>query len=361
MVGAHSQGSVGFTPGDPAHRRGPRGPAHARPRPASCWPASASATWPTGRRPACPSARSSALEIARAARRQAPLPADGRAGRRPHPRRGRRAGRHDRRRAASASTSPSCSSSTTWRWSCASRTRWWRWTSGARSPTARPRHVRADPAVHPGLPGERPHEPAGGRGLHAGYGPVEVSARARPRGQRRRGRRDARRQRRRQDDDDAGVSRHDPAPRHRSRFDGTADRQGRPADQIVRLGVAQVPQGRGTFPTLSVEDNLARRRLRAPRPRRRSQADRAALVRGLPRPRRARARSAPAACRAASSRCWPIARALMSRPKLLLLRRAEPRPRPADHPARCSTSSSDAQPRGRACRCCSSSRTPTSP
>ena len=29
-----------------------------------------------------------------------------------------------------------------------------------------------------------------------------------------------------------------------------------PAEQIVRLGVAQVPQGRGTFPELSVEDNL---------------------------------------------------------------------------------------------------------
>ena len=29
-----------------------------------------------------------------------------------------------------------------------------------------------------------------------------------------------------------------------------------PADQIVRLGIAQVPQGRGTFPELSVEDNL---------------------------------------------------------------------------------------------------------
>ncbi|MFM8267240.1 MAG: ABC transporter ATP-binding protein [Ilumatobacteraceae bacterium] len=28
------------------------------------------------------------------------------------------------------------------------------------------------------------------------------------------------------------------------------------ADQIVRAGVAQVPQGRGTFPELSVEDNL---------------------------------------------------------------------------------------------------------
>jgi branched-chain amino acid transport system ATP-binding protein len=29
-----------------------------------------------------------------------------------------------------------------------------------------------------------------------------------------------------------------------------------PAEAIVRLGIAQVPQGRGTFPELSVEDNL---------------------------------------------------------------------------------------------------------
>ena len=29
-----------------------------------------------------------------------------------------------------------------------------------------------------------------------------------------------------------------------------------PAEQIVRMGIAQVPQGRGTFPELSVEENL---------------------------------------------------------------------------------------------------------
>ena len=39
------------------------------------------------------------------------------------------------------------------------------------------------------------------------------------------------------------------------RFDGT-DISHTAAEQIVRLGVAQVPQGRGTFPELSVEDNL---------------------------------------------------------------------------------------------------------
>ncbi|WP_117000898.1 ABC transporter ATP-binding protein [Desertimonas flava] len=45
-------------------------------------------------------------------------------------------------------------------------------------------------------------------------------------------------------------------PRHGTvTFDGT-DISHTPAEQIVRLGIAQVPQGRGTFPELSVEDNL---------------------------------------------------------------------------------------------------------
>ena len=38
-------------------------------------------------------------------------------------------------------------------------------------------------------------------------------------------------------------------------FDGD-DITTTPAEHIVRLGIAQVPQGRGTFPELTVEDNL---------------------------------------------------------------------------------------------------------
>ena len=38
-------------------------------------------------------------------------------------------------------------------------------------------------------------------------------------------------------------------------FDGT-DITSSPPEQIVRMGIAQVPQGRGTFPELSVEENL---------------------------------------------------------------------------------------------------------
>jgi branched-chain amino acid transport system ATP-binding protein len=45
-------------------------------------------------------------------------------------------------------------------------------------------------------------------------------------------------------------------PRHGSvRFDGRSIESASP-DAIVRAGVAQVPQGRGTFPELSVVDNL---------------------------------------------------------------------------------------------------------
>jgi branched-chain amino acid transport system ATP-binding protein len=44
-------------------------------------------------------------------------------------------------------------------------------------------------------------------------------------------------------------------PRGRVRFAGE-DIRGRPSERIVRLGIAHVPEGRGTFPTLTVEENL---------------------------------------------------------------------------------------------------------
>jgi ABC-type branched-subunit amino acid transport system ATPase component len=81
-------------------------------------------------------------------------------------------------------------------------------------------------------------------------------------------------------------------------FDGHDISHARP-DAIVRAGIAQVPQGRGTFTDLTVEDNLLRRRLHAQgrRPRRHR-----ALVRGVPALAERRTRR-PGACRAASSRC----------------------------------------------------------
>ena len=74
-------------------------------------------------------------------------------------------------------------------------------------------------------------------------------------------------------------------------------------EEIVDLGIALVPEGRRLFPKLTVEENLllgafrqaARQQMRA-QPR--------YLLRDLPAPRRSAAASSPAACPAASSRCW---------------------------------------------------------
>ena len=85
----------------------------------------------------------------------------------------------------------------------------------------------------------------------------------------------------------------------------------------TRLGIAHVPEGRGTFPGLTVEENLQARRVR---PARRGRAARhRALVRASSRGWPTGGTSRPAACPAASSRCSRSARALMSRPTLLLL------------------------------------------
>ena len=99
-------------------------------------------------------------------------------------------------------------------------------------------------------------------------------------------------------------------------FDGKDITQGRARRTSSALGIAQVPQGRGTFADLTVEDNLrvgAYVRTRRPA----STPTSTAGSRCSP-ASPSGARSRPAACRAASSRCSAIARALMSRPKLLL-------------------------------------------
>ena len=96
-------------------------------------------------------------------------------------------------------------------------------------------------------------------------------------------------------------------------FEG-ADITGTSAEKIVRLGIAQVPQGRGTFTELTVEDNL-----RAGAYVRSDSVD-ADLARWFEVfPRLAERRNQRAgSLSGGEQQMLAIARALMSRPKLLL-------------------------------------------
>ncbi|MEY4607607.1 MAG: ABC transporter ATP-binding protein [Ilumatobacteraceae bacterium] len=87
-------------------------------------------------------------------------------------------------------------------------------------------------------------------------------------------------------------------------------------DEIVRAGIAQVPQGRGTFPELSVEDNL----LTGAYTRRDSSGIRADIDKWFGVfPRLAERRSQRAgSLSGGEQQMLAIARALMSRPLLLL-------------------------------------------
>ena len=90
--------------------------------------------------------------------------------------------------------------------------------------------------------------------LRAYYGQVQALHGLDLLAQRRRHDHAARRQRRRQDHDAARDLQHG-AHHRRDRVRRQAAR-GRATENIVRLGIAHVPQGRGTFTTMTVEENL---------------------------------------------------------------------------------------------------------
>src|SRR5262245_64180834 len=100
------------------------------------------------------------------------------------------------------------------------------------------------------------------------------------------------------------------------RFDG-ARIDGRSTEQIVRLGIAHTPEGRGTFVDLTVEENL-RLGAYARRDRSRLADDYQRVYQYFP-VLAERRRQQAGTLSGGEQQMLAIARALMSRPRLLLL------------------------------------------
>jgi branched-chain amino acid transport system ATP-binding protein len=100
------------------------------------------------------------------------------------------------------------------------------------------------------------------------------------------------------------------------RFDG-ASLMGRPTEDVVRRGIAHVPQGRGTFPELTVEENL-RAGAYVRKDRRAIASDIDGWFGIFPRLAARRHQSA-GTLSGGEQQMLAVARAYMSRPRLLLL------------------------------------------
>ncbi len=99
---------------------------------------------------------------------------------------------------------------------------------------------------------------------------------------------------------------------------GGARIDGAPTENIVRLGVAHVPDGRGTFLNFTVEENL---RLGAytRRDRDQVQADYERVYGYFPQAEGTARASRPARCPGGEQQMLAVSRALMLKPRLLLL------------------------------------------